>query len=189
MITAPQIAKSLYGAWRLARFDPDGLKFFDNTLEEFWRSFYAALVVAPMITVLVIIHLAEMKVSAGPVRIFMVEAVTYVLDWMIFPFIALYIADFIGKGDRYLRYIAARNWAIVLQMVLFLVIALLSQTGALNPGPAVTLSIAATITILIYQGFITKVGLEVSNRAAAAIVFLDLIIGIMLNMTTNRMIQ
>ena len=32
MITAAQSAKSLYGAWRLARFDPDGLKFFDNSL-------------------------------------------------------------------------------------------------------------------------------------------------------------
>ncbi len=189
MITAAQAAKSLYGAWRLARYDSDGLKFFDNSLEEFWRSFYAALFVAPMITVLVIIHLTELQVGAGPVRIFFVEAVTYALDWIIFPFVALYIADFIDKSDRYLRYIAARNWAIVLQMVLFLVIALLSHTGMIGKGPAVTLSIASTIMILIYQGFITKVGLEVSTRAAVAIVFLDLMIGILLNVTTNRMIQ
>jgi hypothetical protein len=189
MITAVQISKSLYGAWRLARFDAGGLQYFDNTVEEFWRSFYAAAIVAPMITILVVIHLAEMKVGAGPVRIFLVEAVTYALDWLIFPFIALYIADFIGKGDRYLRYIAARNWAVVLQMALFLFISLLSQAGVLGTGPAITFSVAATIAILIYQGFITRVALDVSIRASAAIVFLDLIIGIMLNVTTNRMIQ
>ncbi len=189
MITAAQISKSLYGAWRLARFDPGGFQFFDNTVEEFWRSFYAAAIVAPMITILVVIRLAELTVSAGPVRIFLVEAVTYALDWMIFPFIVLYIADFIGKGDRYLRYIAARNWAVVLQIALFLFISLLSKAGILGAGPAITFSVAATIAILIYQGFIARVGLDVSIRAAAAIVFLDLIIGLMLNVMTNRMIQ
>ena len=189
MITAAQIAKSLYGASRLARFDAGGLQFFDNNLEEFWRSFFAAVIVAPMITVLVVIQLSEQTVGAGPIRIFFAETVIYVLDWMIFPFIALYIADFIDRGDRYFRYIAARNWAIVLQMALFLFIALLSQSGMLGQGLAVTLSIASTIAILIYQGFITKVGLEVSTRAAAAIVFLDLMIGIILNSTTIWMIQ
>ena len=189
MITAAQVAKSIYGAARLARFDAGGLQFFDNTEEEFWRSFYAAGIVAPMVAVLAGIHLAEITVGAGPVRIFFVEAVVYVLDWMIFPFIALYIAEFIGKGDCYFRYIAARNWAIVLQMTLFIVLALFSQSGILAKGPSVTLSIAATIAILIYQGFITRVGLEVSTRAAAAIVFLDLMIGIILNSTTIWMIQ
>ena len=189
MITAAQIAKSIYGAWRLARFDAGGLKFFDNSLEEFWRSFFAAVIVAPMAIVSVVIHLAELEASAGPVRIFFVEVVIYVLLWIIFPFIALYIADFIDKGDRYFRYIAARNWAIVLQVALLLVLALLNQMEIIGRGLVITLTMAANILILIYQWFITRAALEVSTRAAVAIVFLDLMIRIILNSTTISMIQ
>jgi hypothetical protein len=189
MIPASEIARSLYGAGRLARFDAGGMQFFENTLDGFWRSFFAAVIVAPMFTALAVIHLWEVPATGGPVRVLFVETISYVLDWLIFPFVAIYIADFLGKGDRYLRYIAARNWAIVLQMVLFLIIALLSLTGLLDRSTMVTISIAATIAILIYQGFITRVGLDVSIRAAAAIVFLDLVLGVILNATTNRMIQ
>ncbi len=188
MITAAQIAKSIYGACRLARFDAGGLQFFDNTLEEFWRSFFAAVIVAPMVMVLVATDLAELTLSAGPVRIFLVETVAYIVDWVLFPLVVLYVADFLGKGDRYFRYIAARNWAIVLQMSLIVVISLLSQAGILGESSAGPLRIMVFVVILIFQGYITRIGLETTTQAAVAIVLMDLVIGLILSAITIQMI-
>ena len=41
------VIRSIYGAWRLALLDPSGLNWFDVSIEGFWRSFFAAAIVAP----------------------------------------------------------------------------------------------------------------------------------------------
>lgn len=189
MISATEVANSIYGAWRLARFDADGLRYFGNTPEAFWRSFFAAIIVAPALAMLVILRLIETPVDSGPVHIFLIQSISYVIDWTAFPLLALYLADMLDRSDRYLRYITARNWAIVIQMALFVVIALLEVIGLLGPGPALVVGIAGTFAILIYQWFVTRVGLDVGAPAAAGIVFLDVVISIVLNAVTNRLIQ
>lgn len=189
MISSAEVARSIYGAWRLARFDADGLRYFDNTPEAFWRSFFAAIIVAPAIIVLVIMQLADNQIDSGPAYILLAETISYVIEWVAFPLLALYLADMLDRSDRFLRYIAARNWAIVIQMALFLAIAMLELIGLLGPGPVVALGICATFAILVYQWFVTRVGLDISAPAAAGVVFLDLVIGIVLNFVTNGLLR
>ena len=47
MITAREVTAALYGSWRLARLDPGGMAYFNRTVEGFWNSFFAAVIVAP----------------------------------------------------------------------------------------------------------------------------------------------
>ena len=48
MIPSPlEIAYGIYGAWRLARLDVTGMEVFDRTVAGFWKSFFAAVLVAP----------------------------------------------------------------------------------------------------------------------------------------------
>ena len=42
MISLREVITALYGAYRLARFDPGGLGFYEVTVQGFWRSFFAA---------------------------------------------------------------------------------------------------------------------------------------------------
>ena len=65
MITPVEVVYATYGAWRLARFDCQGLQYFDNTPEAFWRSFYAAVIVAPPFAVLTALQLAEVELTSG----------------------------------------------------------------------------------------------------------------------------
>ncbi len=188
MITAREVAYATYGAWRLARFDPQAMRFFDNTPEAFWRSFYAAPIVAPAFAVLVTLRLNELGFDSSMAHILLVQTISYVVDWFAFPFVMLYLAELLDRQENYLRFIAARNWATVLQIALFLVIAAIGYGGLVGPGVAIALSIAATIAILVYQWFIARVGLDIRAPAAAAIVFLDLIIGILLNTVTMRLL-
>ena len=43
-----EVASSLYGAWRLACLDESGMGYFNISVEGFWRSFFAAVLLAPV---------------------------------------------------------------------------------------------------------------------------------------------
>ena len=52
MISGREVAIGIYGAWRLLHFDRAAVQYFDSTIDSFWKSFYAALVVLPAVIVL-----------------------------------------------------------------------------------------------------------------------------------------
>lgn len=189
MITSREVGYATYGAWRLARADPQGMQFFDNTPEAFWRSFHAATVAAPIYVVLVVLQLAERPVTGGPFRVMSVEAISYAIDWVAFPLVMFYIAQSIGRFDRYLRYIAAYNWSKVLQMSLWLAVAAITQTGLLPRGAGIVVELLAMVAILTYQWFIARIGLEVRGLGAASIVLLDLVISFFLSAVTMNLLQ
>ena len=185
MITSREVAYGTYGAWRLAKCDSSGLQFFDNTPQAFWRSFYAALIVAPVFAILVAIRLEDVAVTGGTLHLLAIETLSYIIGWFAFPLAMFYIAEQLDRSHCFLRYIAAYNWATVLQMGLFLVVTVIAHSGALPTTLAVLISLAATVAILAYQWFIARIGLDITGPTAAAIVFLDLMIGIVLNIFTN----
>lgn len=187
MITAAEVARATYGAWRLARLDSGGLRFFGDTPEAFWRSFYAALVVVPGFAILVLLRLSENTVDSGAGRIFLVQSISYVIDWVAFPLVMIGVADRMGKFDRYRQYIVAHNWAAVIQMALFLAMTVVVYSGIAGRGLSVLVSLVTTLAILFYQWFIARVGLGVGALAAAGIVFIDLLISLILNGFTTRM--
>ncbi len=185
MVTGAEVTRAVYGAWRLALFDRRGLDFFDGTVEAYWKSFYAAAIVAPAYALLLVLRLGEVGTPASPVAIAAVETLAYIIGWVAFPLIMIYVCDRIGRFDRYLRYIVAHNWSNVMQVAVFLLVTILAK-GFLGGGQAVFLGLAATLAILFYQWFIARAALEVSGGGAAAIVGLDLMISILINLVSNR---
>ncbi|MDE0335987.1 MAG: hypothetical protein OXI64_13580 [Defluviicoccus sp.] len=185
MVTGTEVARAVYGAWRLALLDRKGLDFFDGTVEAYWNSFYAAAIVAPAYALLLVLRLSEVETRAGPVAIMAVEALAYIIGWVAFPLIMIYVCDRLGRFDRYLRYIAAHNWSNVIQIAVFLLVTIFAK-GFLGGGLAVFLGLSATVAILFYQWFIARTALEVSGGRAASIVGLDLLISILINLMSNR---
>ena len=181
MITPAEAAHAIRGAWRLACYDRQGLRFFDDTLESFWRSFYAAAVVAPPFAALTWLRLAGAEPASGPLRILLIELIAYVIGWVAFPLAMYYVAQRMNRTGRYLRYVAAHNWATVPEVGLYAVVALLAESALLRPGFMSTLALAATFAILAYRWFVARVGLDVSRAAAAGVVLLALAITILLN--------
>ena len=188
MITAPEVAQALYGAWRLARFDPSGLDQFGDTAEAFWRSFYAMLIAAPFYVILAALRLSELETTNGPIHIFLVEAIAYVIGWFAFPFVMLYVADLLDRRERYYRYIAAYNWATVLLITLLLTIRVIVGGVQLSLLSAVYLSILIALVVLVYWWFIARVGLDINGRAAALIAGFDFGLGIGLSKVTQSML-
>ena len=185
MVNGAEFMRAVYGAWRLALLDRKGLNCFDSTVEAYWKSFNAAVIVAPAYALLLIIRLYEVDARAGLPAIIAVETLAYIIGWVAFPLIMIYVCDRIGRFDRYLRYIAAHNWSNVIQVALFLAVTVISKVF-LGGAYAVLLGFAATAAILFYQWFIARTALDIPGLGAAAIVGLDLVISILINLVTNR---
>lgn len=177
--TQPEIASSLYGAWRLARLDRNGLTYFDRSYDGFWKSFFAAAIAAPA-------HFGLLFFTAGPegampfgLGSLLAEGLLYAVSWLAFPVAMIHIAEMLGRSERYYDYMVAYNWAGVWQIALFLFVTMLSVAGILPPGIASIVTLVAFIAILAYQWFIARVGLDIGGGAASAVVLADLVIGLL----------
>ena len=188
MITAQEASRSLYGAWRLARFDANGITFFDNTNEAFWRSFWAAVIALPLYAILLTIRNTGATIAVGPVYAFFVHSIGYVIGWMVFPFAMYYIAVLTDRQKWFCRYIAAYNWAVVLQITLLLFVSSLAAACFLSPSLSVMMTVVVVAAVLIFQGFIAHVALQATLPGAVGIVFLDLALSIMVDGWSNRLL-
>lgn len=181
MISPREASVALYGAWRLAKYDAQGLQYFENTATACLRSFYAAVIVLPPYVIVELLRLSERPISAGPLGVLAIESIAYVIGWTAFPLVMLYLAPKINREQWRWRYISAYNWAVVLQVALILLVTVSIAAGLLPRGMAAMVSFVATIAIFAYQWFIVRVALEISPSAATGIVILDLFISVLLD--------
>lgn len=181
-----EIGRSLTGALRLARLDGGGMGSFNLSIEGFWRSFFAAVIVAPGYALLVAQKLATWPGHVDPALAVLIEAAAYVLTWAAFPLAAIFLTLLLGLSRNYVALIVATNWAEVVQFGLFLVATVLA--AALPPGlrePVLVLAIGA---ILLYEWFVARTALATTGGVAAGIVVVDLLLAISINLAAERLI-
>lgn len=197
MLTLSEIGPAVYGAWRLAFFDPNGMRYFDQSLTGFWRSFRLAIWLAPASFLADAISISEMKVTGGWssigaegwFRIGAAEMIGYVIAWTAFPLATYYLARLIDRGDRYLGYIVADNWAGVIETPLFLLTILIAHAGIFPGGIGQLFPAAARILVLIYEWYIARTALNISGFGAFGVVLVGFFISVMINLATDEMMQ
>jgi hypothetical protein len=185
MISAAEVTRSLYGAWRLACRDPLGLQLFDTSIEGFWRSFYAALVALPAYAVMVGFRIADEWATVDPLRLFAIETIAYVIGWTAFPLVAFYLTQMLSRASYYPAYIVAYNWANVLQVALYMPVTVLAGSGIVSTGIGAILGLIATGAIVSYQYYIARTVLDIEPLPAVGLVITDLVVGLMLNGTVE----
>ena len=121
MLSGAEIARGGQGAIKFLLRDATAPAHFDNTLESCLRSFQVMLVVAPFYALYLFVHYAPLTTTAEDWEIAFVEALRYVVDWLIYPVLFYEIARRRGLLDRYPRYIAALNWINLPEMIVLLV--------------------------------------------------------------------
>ena len=175
-----EIQSALYGAWLLFKYDARGLAFFEDSVPAFWRSFFAAVIVAPAFLLLRLVETAEGTAEAGPglLPTLLVEAIAYVIVWTAFPLALHYLCRAMDRQEHYLRAVIAFNWSVVIQIGLILPVHLIAAGGLLPPALASVAVFAVLIVTLFYQGFIARAALEVVPVQAALVVALDVAISL-----------
>jgi hypothetical protein len=168
-----EIYRSIYGAYLLARLDRSGMSHFNLSVDGFWRSFFAAVLVAPGYALLVAQDLSTRAEEISPAWALVVETLAYVIGWAAFPLVAIVITQMMGLSRNYAAMIIAANWAAVLQIGLFLAA---MGLGLLLPALAGLLVTVATVAILSYQWFVFRTALSTTGGIAIALVLVELLL-------------
>jgi len=184
-----EIAVALFGAWRLAHLDKSGLGYFGESNEAFWKSFFAAVLIAPGYAILIAIHLSGRPVQVDWISLLAIEGLIYAIAWVAFPLAAYHIVEALGQGARYRRYIVAYNWSQTIQLAARLPVALIVVLEVLPAGFSGFLDLAIFLLLLGYSWFIARTALEISGLQAAMLVFVDLVLGFVVTAMADGALQ
>ncbi len=180
-----EVQRSLYGVYRLALLDPQGFGYLNLSVEGFWNSFFAAILAAPAYAILIADTVLSTEESVDLGWFVIVETIAYIIGWAAFPVAALIATRFLGLGRNYAILVIAANWAVVLQVTMFLMVVLLTPMLPESAGSLAML--VATVAILAYQWFITRTALQTTGGIAAALVILDLTLNILISLSAERL--
>jgi len=183
-----EIFNALFGAWRLLLLDRDGMNWFNLTIAGFWRSFLAAVMVAPL-------YFATLDMGAegtsGPDGLLPVRTLQYIAGWIIFPVIMIGITRMMDWTDRYVAFIVAYNWSSVIMIGIMLPVTLFDQAYR-TPGPRLDLVDAFYYIVfmftLFYGWFVAHTALRIGPVIAIAIVLLDLIVAFAIGIGGQKML-
>jgi hypothetical protein len=177
-----EVRLALVGALRLAKGDRGGLSCFDRSLDGFWRSFRAAVIAYPLYLMLLMMRvtIAEWERSGG-FYIIGVETIAYVVAWVAFPLAMLTVTRWINRSHRFFDFMVPYNWSQLPQSALFVLVGLQAESQAVSAQPAQVIEIAAAIAVLAYEWFVARVALETTAAAAALVVLVDLVLGVLIS--------
>ncbi len=181
-----EIGRAVQGALLLARGDTAGMGWFDISFDGFWHSFTAPLLAAPIYALLLAEQYARFGSTGGLGAIVLAESVSYILDILTFPVLAIFLTRFLGLSARYVPLVVATNWATLPQVLLFLAAVTLGILVApLRPA----LLLFAMLASLTYQWFVVRTALGSTGGHAAAFVMLNLLVGLLLNRVADTFLQ
>ena len=181
MLTLAEIGPALYGAWRLAHLDPDGLRYFDRSIRGFWRSFRVAVLVAPLWIIIMAVDLSPVDMGSDWFRPIVAETIGYAMLWVAFPLAAFYLARLMNRQQEYFLFITALNWASVIQLGVQTPAHLLAHLP-IAPGVLGEILVRGTeVAALAYEWFITRTALRLTSFGALGFVAIDFVIGNIVN--------
>jgi len=184
MLDRDEITRSLTGAWHLFLDRPDAMRYFDLSVEGFWRSFRAIVLLLPayILSTLAerVITLANTPVGGeqDATAFFLDSAIGLGVDWIALPVLLALAARPLGIQRTYAAFIVARNWASVIALVPYGIIGLLVIVGVVDIEVANILMLVALMLVLRYNFLVARRALDVGIGFAVGIVVLDLAVSL-----------
>jgi hypothetical protein len=183
------INRSVDAAFALVMRDKRAWDKFDLSVEGFYRSFLAILVVAPMNIVTDIIATNVVNVErlkqgkpaltqayGMPEALF--STITFVLQWMIFPIAMIFVLRFLGLTHRYAPLIVAHNWGTIVVYLFSLVPFLLYASGIVGAGDVAGLYMIVLVFTLYYRYYTAETALDAGWSVAASVALLGFVLQI-----------
>jgi hypothetical protein len=168
VLSAAEIARGVQATLGLLQRDPAALLKFDNTMQACLRSFRVMVVAAPFYALYALIKYVNVTVSADAFEIIVIEAMRYVVDWLLFPVIFYEVARRRGWLDRYPRYIVALNW-INLPATVIAILAIAVESVA---PPAVAMVIDLALQALFFYWFLVTTRIALGTDWLISVVLL-----------------
>jgi hypothetical protein len=179
MISSREFGNAIIGVRHLVRLDVRGFAFFSATLDGFWNSFWAAAILAPFSAAMLIYQITT-EPPQSIWRSVAFQAIGYVIGWLAFPLMMVRICKFLGRGDRYFIYMVTYNWFHLVEIAVWGPVLILGMIGVIPPIALTILSVAALGILLFYEWFVARRALAIPGMTAAAIVAIDLVLGLII---------
>lgn len=180
------IAAGLRGAFLLARGHANGLSLIEDTPAGAARSFWAAALCLPGFLALRLFGWGmEGEPPAGLGLALAAELLGYVCAWAGFVLASLSLARAMGRQAAWPHFIAAWNWASVVQYLVWLALTLPIMPG-LPPLLAQGVVLASLGYAFWLEWFVAKSALRIAGSQALAFVLLDLAVGIFIGTVVGR---
>lgn len=188
------ISAGVQGAFLLARGRADGVLLMEESPQGAARSFWAAAICLPAFLALRFFAWAfpmdpppaVLGEEVGLLRPLVAELLGYAVAWMGFALASLPLAQSWGCGSRWPRFLCAWNWSNVVQYLVLLGVAAVSMLG-LSMAAGQALGLVALGYALWLEWFAARSALQVSGARAAALVAVDLGIGLFLGGLVQRL--
>lgn len=172
--------RGIAGALLLARGRAAGANAFAPTMEEARASFLAAALCLPIFLLLRAGFPSPGAGAADPLRALASDVIAYACSWAGFALASLPLAEAMGRRALWPRFIAAWNWANLVQYAVLAVFTMPAMLGL--PGfIADTLGLLGLGYAVWLQWFTARVALGLNGLRAAGFVALDLGIAVFLS--------
>ena len=184
-----EIGYAARGLWRLLQFDPSGLEYFDRSIAGFWRSFRVAILVAPLYAPLVPYKLEMIKPTAAWQQIFLVEILTYIVAWFLFPVVSYELCRWLSREAEYPGYIVTYNWSALALAIGNALIWLPTFAGMASVDTSATLAAVLNHAFYIYLWFLTRAALKIDSLTAVGLMFVDYVLSFLLTFLHVAMLR
>ncbi|MCA8908251.1 MAG: hypothetical protein KDA49_16230 [Rhodospirillaceae bacterium] len=187
-LTAEEALRSIYAAYRLARFDRNAVQYLDGTREAAIRSFWVAVILLPLWAINVVLLWVSVDAPLSVVRLLTVKVLFYVVSWTAFPVLMALISFALYQGHRFALFLAAYNWAQLIQAALLVPLIALAFFGLIPDPLWQTLIFAYYGFVLAYEVFLIRVTLTLGWGEAAGLGVLDIALAFMMHSMSDRMV-
>lgn len=188
-----EIRRNLAGAWALMNGRAAGLQQLDLSIEGFWRSFGAVLLVVPFVAVALYSERTAIIAAGEPLPDLTLSYIglrlsTLMADWVAFPVIFALIAGPLGVASQYVPLIVARNWAAVIIAVIFAAPHLLHIFGVL-PTPVLAFVLLGILAVAIRFAYLmVRTALAVTASIAIPVVLLEVLMSFVIELGMERLV-
>lgn len=125
-------------------------------------------------------------VDPDPADMLLIEPLAYIVGWTLFPVVSHLYCQRLGRAQAWYDYIAAYNWANVLQMGLYFPAAVLYDLN-LAPGLLFIVSVAVVSVAIAIHFRIARVALRVEILPAMVLVATDLALSLIQSRLVERL--
>jgi hypothetical protein len=181
MPTIVEFVYVLRGLRRLIQFDVGGLGYFDRSMEGFWRSFRVALLLAPLYSIIIPLHLEMIKPTVGWPHIMIIEILVYIVSWLLYPIVAYEICRLMGREAEYPGYIVVYNWSRILIVTAQVLVWMPTLMGITEAETSTSLFWVVYVMFLVYLWFIARAALRIDPFSAVGLVFTSCVLTLVLS--------
>jgi hypothetical protein len=186
VLSTSEIARGVQGALRFLQRDPGAPFHFENTMEGCLRSFRVMAIAAPLYALYLLLYYSSVEYTADTIEIAAIEAMHFIVDWLLFPVLFYEIARRRRWLDNYPRYIAALNW-INLPVMILAVIGL--AVTMLAPRPVGQI-VQIGLQFLFYYWFMmtTRLSLGIGWPLSVLLLVVNWMPSLMLSLIVDRLL-